>query len=1023
MKNRCGFLTNSKSWSMLGLAVSALTLNAAVFDFESGNLQGWKVVDGTFEVVVSDRAKQHHDNKPYVKGGRWFVSTLETRRGYPDDGQTGVIESPTVRLAGPKITFKIGGGRNQCFFALIDRATGKELAREVGNNAQPLVTKSWDVPAAVGKDVFFRVVDEGTGGWCHLTIDDVNFEGTIGAADFDDRPAAPDAAFDARVQCAEKAIDEFAGKFPAYPAAALRAELAKLVKMRGGATRRNAFDAFLVRALVKENPLVNANEILYVKRPQYRGDHHNTATLFQCGEINQNSYNTKGALRALDPKTGSVRDVLPEVDGRTPRDPEVSYDGKKIVFSMRKGREDNYHIYTINTDGTDLRQLTSAKGVSDIDPIFLPDGDILFGSTREPKYCMCNRHIMANLFRMKPDGANIHQIGKSTLFEGHASVLPDGRILYDRWEYVDRNFGDAQGLWVCNPDGTRHAVYWGNNTSSPGGVIEARGLSNPSKVIATLGSCHDRPWGALGIIDRSLGVDGQKPIIRTWPADFRNRCHGSSLTNFDLRDYINGNEGSVRQDFDSTRGIRLKYADPFPLDDEHFICCRMTGRGEEMGLVYLDLHGNEVVFHTEAPGCHAPIVLRASSKPPVIETKRNWEAPNAPGRFYVQNVYIGTHMKGVEKGSIKALRIIESPEKRSWTRPWGWGGHGEQAACMNWHSFENKRILGTVPVEEDGSAYFEVPGNTYVYFQALDKDGKMVQSMRSGAYLQPGELYGCVGCHEDRVGDVPKTEKQALAMQRAPSKLDGAYNLFGLEKGTPPHFYSYMTEVQPIFNRRCVACHDYGKDPAKKLCLSGDKGAYFNASYVDLWGQGYIREAGGGPAEILPALSWGARVSKLTKFLDPAHGKCGITPEERMRVITWMDINAPYWPRYEVAWPESSGGRMPLTRAEFGQLQKLSGIRVANSAKDRRKQREMLNFDRPEFSRILEPLKGKPAYAEALNIIKAGKERLKTNPRADMPGFKMCQVDQARNDRYARRFEEECKVYNAIRAGEKVYDK
>ena len=125
-------------------------------------------------------------------------------------------------------------------------------------------------------------------------------------------------------------------------------------------------------------------------------------------------------------------------------------------------------------------------------------------------------------------------------------------------------------------------------------------------------------------------------------------------------------------------------------------------------------------------------------------------------------------------------------------------------------------------MEEDGSAYFEVPGNTYVYFQALDADGRMVQSMRSGTYLQPGERYGCVGCHESRTGDVPKMEKKPLALSRAPSKLDGAYNLKGLEKGTPPHLYSYQKEVQPIFDRRCVSCHDYGEKAGEKLNLSGD---------------------------------------------------------------------------------------------------------------------------------------------------------------------------------------------------------
>lgn len=141
----------------------------------------------------------------------------------------------------------------------------------------------------------------------------------------------------------------------------------------------------------------------------WRPDHHNTETLFQCGEINEAKYVTHGAMRALDPRTGERRDIVPDAPGRTVRDPEVDWDGRRIVFSMRNGRKDDYHIYTVNPDGSGLVQLTRAAGVSDIDPAWLPDGDIVFASTREPKYCMCNRNIMCNLFKMKPDGANIHQ--------------------------------------------------------------------------------------------------------------------------------------------------------------------------------------------------------------------------------------------------------------------------------------------------------------------------------------------------------------------------------------------------------------------------------------------------------------------------------------------------------------------------------------------------------------------------------------------------------------------------------------
>ncbi len=978
----------------LGLIFVGFGAGAATFDFETGDLQGWQVVSGGFEKPVTDRTKEHNTGKPYTKGGRHFLSTLETKRNTPADGQTGVIESPLVKLSGPRISFKIGGGRHASF-ALVDRHTGRIYASATGANGEAMRVETWQVPEAVGKDVFFRVTDAATGGWGHVTLDDVVFEGTVGAADFESRKVVPEASFTA----AAAAIRELGAKFPQrYPAAAFQAEL---MKLRSEKTSPRVFDAFLRRALVQENPLVNAHEIVYTTREMWANDHHNTATIFQCGEINEWSYRTQGALKALDVRTGKTRVIVPEEKGRTVRDPEVDYDGRRIVFSMRTGRTDDYHVYTVNADGSALTQLTRAKGVSDIDPVWLPDGDILFASTREPKYCMCNRHIMCNLFRMKPDGANIHQIGKSTLFEGHPTVLPDGRILYDRWEYVDRNFGDAQGLWVCNPDGTRHAIYWGNNTTSPGGVINARPLSNPSRVIATLGSCHDVPWGVLGLIDRSLGVDGQKPVLRTWPESFRARIH------------------TDREDFDSTKSFWPKYADPFPLDDEHFICTRSVGRSREMALVYLDLHGNEVVFHREAPGCHSPVVLRPAKRPVVQSEQRNFTAPNAPGRFYVQNVYEGTHMQGVKPGSIKALRVVESPEKRSWIGVRGWFGHGEEAAAMNWHSFENKRILGTVPVEADGSAYFEVPGNTFVYFQALDAEGKMVQSMRSGAYLQPGELYGCVGCHENRVGDVPKSEGRPLAMRRAPSKLDGAYNLRGLEKGTPPHLYSFQKEVQPVFTAKCSGCHDYGKSAAGKLNLSGDRGAYFCTSYVDLWACGFVKCIGGGPAEIQPAYSWGSHASRLTKALY-GHGKVTLTDDERDRIITWMDINAPYWPCYECAWPANYGGRIPITRDEHDKLEKLTGVKIAKSHGAR--QREQLNFDRPELSRILVGVKDPSAVAAALAILRAGQERLKATPRADMDGFVPCAKDQEREARYQRRLAEERKVYEAVRGGTKRYD-
>ena len=464
-------------------------------------------------------------------------------------------------------------------------------------------------------------------------------------------------------------------------------------------------------------------QILYIEREQYAPDHHNTATLFQKGEINESSFFPGGAMRIFDVNTGNTTTLIELKDGVV-RDPELSFDGKKIIFSMRKNKDDFYHIYEINTDGSGLKQLTFAEGVSDIDPLYLPDGGILFSSTRQPKYCMCNRHIMCNLYRMEADGANITQIGVSTLFEGHSTLLSDGRILYDRWEYVDRNFGDAQGLWTVNPDGTKHSIYYGNNTQSPGGVIDGRQIPGTDQVICIFGSCHDRPWGALAIIDRKKGVDGVEPVVQIWPEESRKLVD--------------------KGDLDSFKWIEYFFEDPYPLNKNFFLTSRTIWAkpggwmhvDSKSGIYLVGRDGTQELIVEGNRSLFDPMIIEPRPKPHTIPSNRNYT--DKKGTFYVQNVYHGTHMKGVEPGTAKYLRVIESPEKRTWTKS-GWGGQGEQAPAVNWHSFENKRILGEVPVEEDGSVNFEVPSGTFVFFQLLDKDKKQCllyrQRYRSIVYV------------------------------------------------------------------------------------------------------------------------------------------------------------------------------------------------------------------------------------------------------------------------------------------------
>jgi len=747
------------------------------------------------------------------------------------------------------------------------------------------------------------------------------------------------------------------------------------------------------------DPLASGQPILFVVRPQYLSDHHNTETMFQRGEINQGSFRGGSALKVLEPSTKEVRTLVDCPQGIV-RDPEVSFDGRSIVFSMRRDASDDYHVYAIGSDGHGLRQLTFANGVTDIDPLYLPDGGIAFASTREPKYCMCNRHIMANLFRMEADGANIHQIGKSTLFEGHGSLLPDGRILYYRWEYIDRNFGDAQGLWTVRPDGTDHALYWGNNTQSPGAVFDARAIPGTQQFICVFGSCHDRPWGALAIVDRRLGMDLRTPVARTWPPN--------------AIDLIGEGDWN-RFNFDTFKAVMPKYEDPYPLDDTHFLCSRMTGKDEVMGIYLVDLSDNETLVYVEEPGCYDPMPLAPRERPPIVASHCDYQ--EAQGTFYVANAYQGTHMTGVARGTVRYLRVVESPEKRFWTDP-AWGGQGQEAPAMNWHDFNNKRILGTVPVEKDGSAHFAVPADTWVYFQLLDADGMMVQSMRSGTIVQSGERQACIGCHENRLS-APSLASgyRPLALKRPPSTLDGWHG--------QPRTFSYMCDVQPVFDRHCVRCHDYGNEAGKRLNLAGDRDLVFNASYNELWRKKYIKAIGAGPAQTQPALSWGSHASRLIEVVRAGHHGVKLDAESFDRLVTWIDVNAPYYPEYASAYPANWAGRCPLDDAQLKRLVELTGTPYAKIMQFDQAPGPQVSLERPKLSPCLEAAgpKGGQNYQEALGIIKAGADMLAKRPRADMAGFQPCAIDRQRDERYGARKTIEARNRAAIRTGQHVYDK
>ena len=992
------------------------------FDFESGDLQGWQVVEGAFDKLVCDRATFHNryseDNR-FNKQGRYFLSTVELADGGSGDPMVGVVESPVFRLDGPAVSFLHGGGRSPMTYIALCTLDGTEVLAVHGRNTEVLERVAWDAAPWVGQQVFLRIVDGAKEGWGHATFDDFSAAGRIdpeatkahfagrkrvlppaltAGSDWMQADRAPVTA-EAREQLRAAIADlvaTFGTRYPKGPE--YLAQLDALGKRPADRPEAEGAKEFLAlqREALAANPLVCGQPLLYTTRAQYVAVYHAIDTLYQVGEATDGGYRRGGALKVLDVAGGRTRTLVEAPDGLV-RSPCVHFDGRKILFAMRRTPKENFHLFEIQADGSGLTQRTFAAGVSDFDPLYLPDESIVFSSTREPKYNMCSQDIGASLFCMDADGANIHQITKSTLFENQASLMPDGRIVYKRWEYVDRNFGDAHGFWTVNPDGTRQSILWGNNKADPAAVYYPRVLpGGAGKLLCILSTHHHNMWGPLAIIDPHLATDGKASILRTWPAYVRDQLSDSDRFNSD-----------------GLNPILPKYEEPWPLSAKHFLCSRMTGRGQEMGIYLIDTFGNEVLLHAEAPGCFSAMPLAPRPRPPLIPSHRTFA--QEPGILYVQNVYLGTHMQGVKPGAVKRLRIVESPEKRAWTAG-KWYGQGFQAPGMNWHDFTAKRILGTVPVEPDGSASFTVPSDTFVYFQLLDERGMMLHSMRSGTVLQPGERTGCVGCHDPRLSAPPPVGAHVpAALRRAPSEIESWYG--------PPRIFNYLGEVQPVFDRYCVRCHDFGGEGAKKLLLAGDKDPFFNASYTELWRKGYIKPIGAGPSSVQPAYAWGSHASRIVQCLPQHAARLTLDKESFDRLVTWIDLNAPYYPSYDSSYPDNMSGRSPLNNAQMKRLGELTGINWDKEAVFSSSTGPWVSFDRPELSPCLGKLaKDSADYREALGIVQAGKETMAKCPRPDMPGFQPCEKDGRREAFYAERRQVEAHNREAIRTGGKAYD-
>jgi len=726
------------------------------------------------------------------------------------------------------------------------------------------------------------------------------------------------------------AVNELGESYPSkYPAAELRAcldEYEQRLSTQAGvkldpsdeATRHLMTEMPQIqrRMLVDLNPLLRDAEIVFVKRYTYNSKHYY--------DDFQHISRWGGNLCVLSLADGRVREIAPQLAGGVFDRYDLSFDAKRILFGYRRPKHEGYRIHEIGVDGSGLRQVThppddeeqriskygtTSTGDSfyglmgyrfwtdDVHPCYLPDGGLCFASTRCEHGVLCTpNHYLActNLFRMNADGSGLRPISRGALSEFTPTVMDDGRILYNRWEYVYKGIAAVQPLWVTRPDGSGSEEFYGDNIANPGVFWQARQVPGNPRLAVCIGCGHE-PMGVgqVLLLDMSKEKRTPEPMISLTPNVKTQNLRGL----FQLRNSV------WREDI-----YGPFYADPYPLSDKFFlVACNPDRRYNDetaYGIHLLDAFGNRVpIYHDPEISCWQPMVLQPRDVPPVLPSVQTEpQDRETTATVFLSNVYRG--LDGVAPGTVKYVRVMEQIPK-----PWaaevdplrgedrradGFGGH--IAVSCNAHIWIAV-LRGIVPVEEDGSACFEVPAGRNLFFQALDENFMEVQRMRTFVNFESGEQRSCIGCHEHR-RQAPVSRLTA-AFGRPPAKL-------AAQPGeVAPRPLYYPTDVQPIFDQHCVNCHD-GKDPKAAPDLRGDMTTLFNRSYENILQTGLvdkIREWAGGTysmqnAEAVPPYSHGSHCSKLIETLEADHYDVKLSEEEWIKLVTWIDCGAPYYGSY-----------------------------------------------------------------------------------------------------------------------------
>ncbi|OHB80483.1 MAG: hypothetical protein A2V98_07325 [Planctomycetes bacterium RBG_16_64_12] len=648
------------------------------------------------------------------------------------------------------------------------------------------------------------------------------------------------------------------------------------------------------REMAFRNPLLDFDDLLLVKRTPARFTTSPTSRTYTHMSDQYYGWFSRpgGGLYVLEdfktdqPKLRPLAEELPE--GNIIR-PDVSYDGRKVLFAHCKyypdvhGMVDKldkskipedafYHLYEMNLDGTGLRRLTRGK-YDDFDGRYLPSGEIVFLSTRRGQHIQCGRESAAatidaelgdsyvrcggdpyrpvavyTLHVMDADGGDLRQISPFEMFEWTPSVDHHGQILYSRWDYIDRDNMPYMSLWATMPDGANARAVFGNYTPSPHCVFEPRAIPNSRKIIFTASAHHANTAGSLVLLDPNVGCDGNAPMKRLTPEVPFPEVEAWPNTYF---------------------------VNPYPFSEEHYLVTwsdqPLLNPGQPigaaaMGIYLFDALGNlNLIYRDPTISCMYPLPIRPRPKPPNVTPVARWDAEQE-GQVLVLDVYEG--LETIPRGTVRKLRLVGIPAK---THP-----------VMNFpvmgltRDDPGKFVMGTVPVEPDGSAFFRVPSGVIFFLQALDQRDMAVQTMRSATYVQPGQKYTCVGCHEPRNTAPPNVHPTAA--RREPSKI-----ALGPEGSWPLDFQAL---VQPVMEKHCVACHKPGTE-GEKFDLTAEKSYDSLVSYGDpsltTHVMTFYRQGFSTPG------ACAAKMNPLVGLIDRGHYEVKLAPDDWARLVTWMD--------------------------------------------------------------------------------------------------------------------------------------